>query len=213
MPGLRWTWALVFGLAVAAVAVYFAARPQHEAAMSTAAPAADAPAATWPAGRLRAADFRLRDQRGEPISLASLRGRPVVLTFIDPLCRDYCPIEAQRLNDVAASFPRLAIVAVSVNVHGNARANLALDARKWQLTPQWRWAIGQHEQLARVWRDYHVEVVDSTKKIAGITVHRILHTEAAYVIDANGNQRALFIWPFRADGVARALRRLLPAPS
>jgi len=115
--------------------------------------------------------------------------------FIDPLCRDYCPIEAQRLNAVAAAFPqgsRPAIVAVSVNVYGNARANLLLDERKWKLTPEWRWAVGRPTVLARVWDDYHVQVLATSKKIAGITVHRVGHTEAAYVIDANGFERALF---------------------
>src|SRR5205807_2267695 len=79
--------------------------------------------------------FKLVDERGVPFSLASLRGRPVIVTFIDPLCRDYCPIEAQRLNTVVGSFPqgsKPAIVAVSVNVYGNARANLLQDERKWK---------------------------------------------------------------------------------
>jgi len=49
--------------------------------------------------------FDLLDEQGDPISLSSLRGRPLIVTFIDPLCRDYCPIEAQRLNAVAAAFP------------------------------------------------------------------------------------------------------------
>jgi cytochrome oxidase Cu insertion factor (SCO1/SenC/PrrC family) len=133
------------------------------------------------------------------------------VTFIDPLCRDYCPIEAQRLVDVGRAFPagaKPAIVAVSVNVFGNARSNLLLDARKWRLTPEWRWAVGRSAELARVWRRYHVQVLVSTRKVAGVTVHRIGHTEAAYVIDAEGYQRALFLWPYRADGVVRTLRGL-----
>jgi hypothetical protein len=51
-------------------------------------------------------------------------------------------------------------------------------------------------------------VLASTKTVAGIKVHTIAHTEAAYVIDARGFQRALFLWPYSADGVVRTLRAL-----
>lgn len=208
---LRWAlWVVVLLLAAVAAALYFALRPSHHTAMS--APQSAGPAAIWAAGARPAPAFSLFDEGGDPISLASLRGRPVIVTFIDPLCRDYCPIEAQRLNDVASAFPqgsKPAIVAVSVNIYGNARANLLLDERKWNLTPEWRWAVGRSSVLARVWDDYHVQVLATSKKVAGVTVHRIGHTEAAYVIDANGFERALFLWPYRAQDVVQTLRALV----
>jgi len=114
------------------------------------------------------------------------------------------------------SFPagaRPAIVAVSVNVHGNARANLLQDVDKWSLVPQWRWAVGSEPKLASVWKRYHVGVLVSTKKIAGVTVHSVAHTEAAYVIDAKGYQRAVFLWPYRSDAVTQTLRGLGAASS
>lgn len=178
---------------------------------STTPPAADGPAATWAAGKLRAPDIRLTDQTGAPLSLAAYRGRPVVITFIDPLCRDYCPLEAKHLNDVVRTFPagsRPAIVAVSVNPAGNAHAYLVQDAARWKLTPQWRWGIGTESQLARVWKRYHIGVLVTTKKVAGVTVHSIVHTEAAYVVDGAGYQRAIFLWPYTADAVSRTLRSL-----
>jgi cytochrome oxidase Cu insertion factor (SCO1/SenC/PrrC family) len=206
---LRWAlWVVVLLLAAVAATLYFALRPSHHTAMS--APQSAGPAAIWAAGARAAPAFSLFDEGGDPISLASLRGRPVIVTFIDPLCRDYCPIEAQRLNDVATAFPKgskPAIVAVSVNIYGNARANLLLDERKWNLTPEWRWAVGRPSVLARVWADYHVQVLATSKTIAGVTVHRIGHTEAAYVIDAKGFERALFLWPYRAQDVVQALAR------
>ena len=47
-----------------------------------------------------------------------------------------------------------------------------------------------------------------TKRIAGTTIHYIAHTEAAYVIDATGHERALFVWPFYPQDVERVLRQL-----
>jgi cytochrome oxidase Cu insertion factor (SCO1/SenC/PrrC family) len=175
---------------------------------------ADAPtaaAATWAAGMRRAPDFRLVDQGGGPVSLSSFRGRPVIVTFIDPLCRNFCPLEAQQLNELVRRLPaaqRPAIVAVSVNVYGNARANLLQDVAKWRLVPEWRWAVGRTRQLATVWRRYRIGVLVTTKRVAGVTVHEISHTEAAYVIDRRGYERALFLWPFGAKDVRAALAKL-----
>jgi cytochrome oxidase Cu insertion factor (SCO1/SenC/PrrC family) len=206
-------WTAVLLLAVIAVALFLALRSSRETAQP-APPQSAGPAATWAAGERPAPAFDLLDEQGSPLSLTSLRGRPVIVTFIDPLCRDYCPIEAQRLNDVASAFPqgsKPAVVAVSVNVYGNARANLRQDERKWKLGPQWRWAVGAPASLGRVWADYHVQVLADSKTVAGVTVHRIAHTEAAYVIDANGDERALFLWPYRARDVVRTLRALTPS--
>lgn len=187
---------------------------QHRSSASPRVTMADAPtaaAATWAAGMRRAPDFRLVDQGGGPVSLSSFRGRPVIVTFIDPLCRNFCPLEAQQLNELVRRLPaaqRPAIVAVSVNVYGNARANLLQDVAKWRLVPEWRWAVGRTRQLATVWRRYRIGVLVTTKRVAGVTVHEISHTEAAYVIDRRGYERALFLWPFGAKDVRAALAKL-----
>ena len=77
------------------------------------------------------------------------------------------------------------------------------DVDHWNLVPQWRWGVGTEAQLASVWKSYHVGVLVTTKKIAGVTAYYIAHTEAAYVIDANGYQRAMFLWPYSADAVTQ----------
>ncbi len=160
------------------------------------------PAATWAPGVRRAPDFRLVDQLGRPVSLASLRGRTAIVTFIDPVCRNLCPLEAQVLtrveHDLGPSAP--ALLAVSVNPHADTLANFRKDAREWRLPSSWRWALGSQSALARVWRDYRVGV----KPTAG----QVVHTEAAYVIDAAGYQRALFVYPFVAADVEQVLKTL-----
>lgn len=211
---VRWLWwalwILVGLLAVIAATVYVVSRTSRSTA-PTVAPATELPAETWAAGAHRAPAFTLRDEHGRAFSLAAFRGRPVVITFIDPVCRDYCPTEAKELNTVAAAFPasqRPVVVAVSVNAFESRPSVLRLDRRKWALGPQWHWGVGTGSELAKVWKAYKIGVLASTKTIAGVTVHRIAHTEAAYVIDGSGYQRALFVWPYRADGVVSALRRL-----
>jgi cytochrome oxidase Cu insertion factor (SCO1/SenC/PrrC family) len=169
------------------------------------------PASTWSAGARKAPAFELTDQNGKPVSLAAYHGRVVIVTFLDPLCRNYCPIEATRLGDVVRSLPRAArpaIVSVSVNVFGNARRYLVQDVQKWKVGAEFRWAVGTPKELRSVWKRYDIGVLDQPKKVAGIVVHNIVHTEAAYVVDGNGYERALFVWPFTAADVKSTLAGL-----
>ena len=174
---------------------------------SQASPSAAAPAATWAAGERPAPAFSLRDQNGRAVSLAAYRGKPVLITFLDPVCRDYCPLEARVLADAVARVPA-SIVAVSANPYGNARANLIQDIHKWRLTDGFSWAVGTNAQLSPVWSAYHVQVLVTTKKIAGVRVRYVVHTEAAYLIDGNGHERALFVWPYTSATVVHALQSL-----
>jgi cytochrome oxidase Cu insertion factor (SCO1/SenC/PrrC family) len=119
------------------------------------------PAFSRRAGQRPAPDFVLRDQNDRPVSLSAFRGRPVILTFIDPLCRNLCPLEAQVLNQLERQLPasqRPVIVAVSVDVYANARKYLLEDAREWHLVPQWLWAVGPPSKLASVWTSYKIGV-------------------------------------------------------
>ena len=173
--------------------------------------ASAAPDATWPGGARPAPPFSLHDEDGRPVSAAGLLGSDVLVTFIDPLCRNFCPYEAKVLNQAVASLPdgeRPVIVAVSVNRWGNAHANLIEDDQKWRLGPEWRWAIGSPSALAAVWRRYDIGVEDTTRTLAGVTVHEITHTEASYLIDRSGHERALFLWPFTGSAVKNSLSSL-----
>ncbi len=212
---LRWmVWggAMVGGVAIGvAVGVL---RASHPAAVPAGPPAPAGPDVTWAAATKPAPDFALADQAGKPVSIARFRGRPVIVTFIDPLCRNLCPTEAKVLEDVEARFPsarRPAIVAVSVDQWGNARRYLLQDMAKWKLSRDWYWAVGKPAALAKVWAAYKIGVQDSPKTVAGITVHQISHTEAAFLVDPRGYQRALFLYPFRAADVARTVRQLAGA--
>jgi cytochrome oxidase Cu insertion factor (SCO1/SenC/PrrC family) len=155
---------------------------------------------TWKAGEQAAPPIRLRAADGRSLTLASLKGRRVIVTFVDPHCTTFCPRESLVIDDAVRALPvaeRPAIMAVSVDPTVRSPVVLAREAKRFRWLPQWRWATGTHVQLARVWRRYHIEVIPADDDIA--------HTEAAYVIDANGDQRALLLWPFTAKDVSAAL--------
>lgn len=173
--------------------------------------AAGAPVESWAPGVRPAPAFALRDQNGRPVTLASLRGKPAIITFLDPLCRNVCPVEANVLNRAVAVLPaaeRPAIVAISVNRWGNSRADLVADVHRWRLASDWRWGVGDPAMLAAAWRAYGIGVEVTNRTIAGVTVHEITHTLASFVVDGTGHERALFVWPFAASDLQRALTSL-----
>lgn len=165
----------------------------------------------FPQHEKRAPSFLLRDQNGRPVSLAAFRGHPLILTFVDPGSAEAYPRTVEILNDAETALPaseRLPIVAVSVDVYADARANLLRDVDSWHLAPQWRLAVGSPAQLAAVWKSYYAVVDVITKPIAGATTHEISASKMAYLIDAGGHERALFGWPYGAKEVERTVLEL-----
>lgn len=205
-------WLLALALLLAAVsagaALALVSRPASD---RTANPvSAFGPAATWSPGVKVAPVFSLRGEDGRGISLAALRGRTVLLTFIDPACRNLCPLEARELNGAVESTPaaqRPAIVSVNVNPWAETAALLRADRFKWALGSHWHWALGSLRQLRPVWRSYRIAVDMRIRKLAHVVVHDVSHTEATYVIDRSGHIRALFLWPFSGDAVMRTAAR------
>ncbi|HEY4348479.1 MAG TPA: SCO family protein [Gaiellaceae bacterium] len=202
---MLWIGALVIGVGTGA-----AIKLSQSHSSSTPNSPPTPPVDTWKAGVRKAPDFNLIDQNGKPVSLSGFRGRPVIVSFIDPLCRDFCPREASILSEAAQQLAPLkpAIVSVSVDPWADTKENFHQDALHWKLAPGWQWGVGSQAKLAAVWKSYAIEVAVTRKKIAGISVRYIIHTGAAYLIDGSGYERALFLYPFETKDVVDAANDL-----
>ena len=92
--------------------------------------------------------FTLTDQNGHILSLASFRGRAVVLEFMDPHCTDICPIVSQEFidadRDLGRSASRAVFIAVNVNPYFRSVADVAAYSQEHQLTaiPSWHFLTG-----------------------------------------------------------------------
>ena len=185
-------WALIAAVALAAVAAV-----SLTMVLRTDAKPATEQFATWRSGEQPAPAIALHTPAGTPVSAG---GRTTIVTFVDPHCTTFCPRESLVIDDALRRLPaaqRPAVVAVSVDPTVTSPRVFAQEAKRLRWLPQWSWATGSHAALSRVWNDYHVTVIP--------TKGDITHTELAYVIDANGDERALLLWPFRASDVLRAL--------
>jgi cytochrome oxidase Cu insertion factor (SCO1/SenC/PrrC family) len=196
-----WAAALAVGVAIGAgIAIARSSAPAPSVAQT-----ASSAQVSWKAGQKAAPDFALRDEKGKPISLQRFHGRPVIVTFIDPLCTTFCPLEARVLDRMLARLSpaqRPAIISVSVNRLGDNERAYRHDASKWKLRPDWHWAVGSQAALERVWNAYAIGVAVDPK------TKDVTHTEAAYLVDPSGHQRALYLWPFSSAALLSELRTL-----
>jgi cytochrome oxidase Cu insertion factor (SCO1/SenC/PrrC family) len=139
--------------------------------------------------------FQLTSQSGRPVTLTSLRGKVVVLTFLDPVCPDCAVIAsemraADSLLGAAAEGPgqsnaaQVEFVAIAAStMHSGAVYIRAFD-RQANLTevPNWLFLTGTVAQLQRVW-DRYEEVVPHL--MAGMMARSVV----TFVIDAYGRIR------------------------
>jgi protein SCO1/2 len=164
--------------------------------------------ATWRPNARPAPPVALRDQHRRLVSLRSLRGSTVVLTFMDSLCKQACPIEGRMLASAIRQVSprdRPQLVVVSVDPAGDSADSVARAARKWTLPHDVIWLLGTQRQLARIWRAYDITV----EPVSG----DIVHSTALYLIDKRGDERAGFLLPFVPGLVADDLRRLGAEPA
>ena len=163
--------------------------------------------AVWKAGARRAPSVSLHDQTGRVVTLASLRGSPVVLTFLDSQCKSSCPIEGRQLGSVLRRLPameRPTLVIVSVNHTGDTPAGIRRALAEWHLNGPWavHWLNARtRAQLASVWRSYGVRVIPKSNDV-------VVHSLALYLIDRRGYERTAYLFPFLQSFVQRDLGRL-----
>ncbi len=136
-----------------------------------------------------ASEFSLIDQHSRPVTLASLRGKVVLLTFLDPVCTSDCPLEAQEFRQagqlLGAADRNVELVAIVANpVDYQVGYTQAFDRQEGLAgVPNWLYLTGSLAQLQHVWRDYGIAAqIEPAGAMIG-------HTEVAFAIDRTGRVR------------------------
>jgi protein SCO1/2 len=151
-------------------------------------------------------DFALRDQDGRRVSLAGLRGRVTVLTFLYSTCRDTCPVTATTirgaLDDLGHDVP---VLAVSVDPANDTPASARRFLSQRRLAGgRMRFLLGSRAQLAPIWRAYGIRPQGEGFE----------HSAYVLLIDRAGRQRIGF--PFdrlTSEGLVHDIRRLEREPA
>jgi cytochrome oxidase Cu insertion factor (SCO1/SenC/PrrC family) len=133
--------------------------------------------------------FALTDQHGQTVSLASLRGKVVLLTFLDPVCTTDCPLIAQEFRAagrlLGAASKQVELVAIVTNpIYHQVADTVAFDRQEHLAqVPNWLYLTGSVPQLRQVWKNYGIsaEILPAGSMIG--------HQDVAYVIDRTGHVR------------------------
>ncbi len=136
-----------------------------------------------------APSFTLTSQDGRQVSLASLRGKVVLLTFLDPVCTTDCPLIAQEMRSANAmlggnaSNTELVAVVANPTYLSTAYTKAFTSQENLGQLPNWLFLTGSLSQLTAVWHDYGIEVEDLP---AGAMA---AHNDLAFVIDPGGQMK------------------------
>jgi protein SCO1 len=139
-----------------------------------------------------APNFTLTSQDGLPVTLASLHGKVVAVTFIYTGCPDICPMLTQKMVDVqdelGAEFgAKIAFVSISLDPEHDTPAVLKDYAQFWGAKlDAWSFLTGALEAVRDVTRRYGVFF---SKKEDGSVEHSQLTT----LVDAEGQMRVQYL--------------------
>lgn len=132
--------------------------------------------------------FALTGQHGRRVSLASLRGKIVVLSFMDDHCHDICLLYAPDMLAAARDLGSLArqveFVGINVNPFHTRPAAVAGFTRREHLSrlPHWHFLTGTPSALRKVWHSY-----GETVEVRG---HSVQHEGVIYFLGRRGREQA-----------------------
>jgi protein SCO1/2 len=167
--------------------------------------------------------LQLLDQKGQPVSLASLRGKVVVLAPFLSLCQDECPLitaaftSLQRDVHAAGLSDRVAFVEATVDPGRDSVARLA--AYQKEFGADWNLWTGTPAQIASFWKpfgvSYQTAPEEQPAKIDWWTgqplTYDVNHTDGYILIGADGRERFVNASAPDIPGLSPKLKALLNA--
>jgi protein SCO1 len=144
----------------------------------------------------------LRNSVGQPVNIASYRGKAVLVTFIYSNCPDICPLItsnlriAQNLMGPAVSS-KVQIIAVSVDPHGDTPKAVAAFLARHEMTGRMQYLLGSASQLASVWKAWGVGSERDEQQPQFVN-----HSGLIYGITASGKRLTIYASSFQPAEIA-----------
>jgi cytochrome oxidase Cu insertion factor (SCO1/SenC/PrrC family) len=142
-------------------------------------------------------DFTLTDQAGAPFTLADLKSKFSVVSFIFTQCRGACPLmigQASALRDELDAWPpqardQVQLVCISVDPETDTPEVLAQYAQRLNADPQrWRFLTGPKDYVWKLIQEgFKMHVGPSDDPLMPIS-----HTQVFMLIDPQGNVRGIY---------------------
>ena len=118
-------------------------------------------AVEYPGGEVPAPTMHLEDARtGRMFDTASLKGRPVMVTFLYTHCPDVCPLIGAELHtalqELGPEAKKVAVVALSVDPIGDTRSSVQAWLKVHREPANFHYLIGSEAELKPYWEAWHV---------------------------------------------------------
>jgi len=146
--------------------------------------------------------LELHNYLGQPVNLASYRGKAVLVTFLYTNCPDVCPLIASNLR-VAENLlgskgaSKVQLIAVSVDPRGDTPKAVAAFLARHELTGRMQYLIGSAAELGRVWKAWGVGSERDAQQPQFIN-----HSGLVYGITGSGKRMTVYDATFKPSEVA-----------
>jgi protein SCO1/2 len=128
-------------------------------------------------------DFTLRNQDGEAVTAASLRGRPVVVAFVYSTCKDVCPAQVQSIRGALDALGHdVRVIGVSVDPANDTPQRAKTFMLEQSMTGRMDFLLGSRAQLEPIWKAFGIAPQTKGRD----------HSSYTIIVDAQGRQRIGF---------------------
>jgi protein SCO1 len=135
---------------------------------------------------VRAANFTLTNQNGEPVTLSHDRGHVVVLTWIHSLCKDNCPFMVEQIKGALNLLPHrgrgVDVIGISVQPGQDTIRNRRRFLADHEMTHRMQYVNGPPKVMRRVWNAYAIQPVTAKSD----------HSAFTFVISKSGYEQIGF---------------------
>jgi protein SCO1 len=144
----------------------------------------------------------LHNYLGQPVNLASYRGKAVLVTFLYTNCPDICPLitsnlrVAQNLMGKAVAS-KAQIIAVSVDPRGDTPKAVGAFLARHEMTGRMQYLIGSAHELAHVWKAWDVGSERDDQQPQFIN-----HSGLIYGITGSGKRTVIYAANFKPADIA-----------
>jgi protein SCO1 len=157
-------------------------------------------------------DFTLTDQDGKPFSLASLRGKAVLIFFGYTMCPDACPTTLSKLSSAYAKLTedeRTRVKAVYITIDPERDTPAVMKDHLTYFGVDAVGLTGTVEETTKVAAQFGAHFERTNDKTAA--GYLMSHTVSVFGLDPKGQTRVLIDYEASVDLVVKEIRALMAA--
>jgi len=116
---------------------------------------------------VRAPDFELRSYQGNLVRMRDLRGKVVLVTFLDTKCTDKCPIIASQIGAALPLLPsparrQVVALAITVDPRVDSPASVRRFLARRHALGKLDFLLGSIKELRPIWKAFYVVAAPET---------------------------------------------------